>query len=194
MFVVLVSSLAAPHQVHAAACAAGVTTLEVSSSSDVQSLRAALNCTGGAVIDVAWHGAVAVSDTFYVPDGSNLTVTGFSSGSALDGGSGPTATIDGGHRTPSGFFRLYNNSVLSLSNLVLDGGYSTSHGGAVGAYDEDIAPPGAIVNIVDVVDCTFYNNTAEASGESGVARILAMPSVGSYDGGTTSSSSASITI
>lgn len=151
-FVALVSSLAAP-PVESAACAAGVTSLEVYSSSDLQDLRAALDCTGGGRFDVAWFGTVAVDDTFYVPDGSDLTVTGSISNS----------TLDGGHRTPSGFFRLYNNSALSLNNLVLVGGYSTSHGGAVSAWGEGVSP-GPIANTINIVDCTFRNNIAE-SGE-----------------------------
>lgn len=168
ILILLVSSRVAP-QVESAACAAGIITLEISSSSDLENLHSVLDCTGGGVFDVSWYGTVAVNDTLYVPDGSDLTVTGFSSRSTLDEGSNPTATIDGGHRTPFGFFCLYNNSALTLNNLVLDGGYSTSNGGAVGALEEDL-DPGPIARFVNIVDCTLHNNTAESFGEGFVAR------------------------
>lgn len=129
------------------------------SSSDLQDLRSALNCTGAGQFDVVWFGTVAVDDTFYVPDGSDLAVTGFSSSS----------TLDGGHRTPFGFFRLHNNSALSLNNLVLNGGYSASYGGAVSAWGEGLAP-GPISNTINIVDCTFRDNTAETFGEIWFAR------------------------
>lgn len=159
-FFVLCSSLVAL-RVESAVCAAGVTTAEVASISDVLNLRSALNCTGGGVFDVAWYGTVAVNDTFYVPDGTDMTVTGYSSSSALDQDAGPTATVEGGYRTSFGLFRLSNNSVLSLNNLVLNGGYSTDVGGAIAAL-------GASINIVD---CTFRGNKADA-GENDFVLVV----------------------
>lgn len=141
------------------------TQMDVNSTADAEALVEALDCTGGGVFKVAWHGSVATNQTFHVTEGVSLTITGKqTSMSALDGHEGK-ATIAGDNITSqSGIFSISAASTLTLDNLVVQGGKpAIDYGG--GAVD---AQGSADANTtVNVIDCLFTHNTGNSSGARG---------------------------
>lgn len=154
------------------ATAGGVNEVEVWSASDAQGLLDLLAYYRGGAIDVTWHGRVSVNDTFYVLDGTFLTVTGVhdASSSSTSIGSGDenvaddstagAAVIDGGYNTSFGVFCVHNGSTLSLDNMVLEKGHSVQGGAALSAGVEvfDAASPWVPENTVNVNYCIFQDN------------------------------------
>ncbi|CAB1102169.1 unnamed protein product [Ectocarpus sp. CCAP 1310/34] len=137
--------------VESAACAAGVVQADVTSAADAEALVSMLSCTGGGVFDVQWTGSVPIAEPFNVSGGSSLTVTGASS-SVLDDNSSGVAVVDG--QGNDGIFDVSGASTLSLNNLILAGGNSSTDGGAIHVTGADVF----------VTDCGFQNNSATGYG------------------------------
>lgn len=135
--------------VESAACAAGIIQADVTSAADAEGLVSILSCTGGGVFDVQWTGSVPIAEPFNVSGGSSLTVTGAPS-SVLDGNSSGVAVVDG--QGNDGIFDVSGASTLSLNNLMLAGGNSSTDGGAIHVTGADVF----------VTDCGFQNNSATA--------------------------------
>ena len=131
-------------------CPAGTISMNVATISELQTLMTAIKCTGEGVFNVTWIGRVPLVEAIDLRDGKNLTVTG--SISALADFS--SAVIDAGGAT--GIFTVYNESMLSLNSLVLQGGSSTN-GTAVDAR---------LSSSVIVHDCVFTNFVATNGGET----------------------------
>ena len=131
-------------------CPPGTVSMNVATTSELQTLMTTMNCTGEGVFNVTWIGRVPLVEAIDLRDGKNLTVTG--SISALADFS--SAVIDAGRAT--GIFTVRDRSALSLNSLVLEGGASTN-GAAVDARSSS----SVIVN-----DCVFTNNIANNGGET----------------------------
>ena len=131
-------------------CPAVTISMNVATTSELQTLMTTINCTGEGAFNVTWIGSVSLSEAIKIRDEKHLTVTG--STSALTNFS--IAAIDAGGTT--GIFTVYNGSTLSLNNLVLEAGKATN-GGAVDARS---------LSSVIVDDCVFTNNIATKGGEA----------------------------
>ena len=131
-------------------CPAGTISMNVASTSELQTLMTTINCTGEGVFNVTWIGRVSLVEVIEVREEKNLTVTG--STSALSDFS--SAAIDAGGAT--GIFTVYSGSTLSLNSLMLEGG-NVTNGAAVDARSSSSV-------IVD--DCVFVNNIATNGGET----------------------------
>lgn len=130
-----------------------VTTVELTSTSGVKPLIDALNCTGPGVFSVTLDGRLQIEDIIEMSDQKYVTVAG-SAENVLDSSSDASlyAEIDAGHTT--GIFLVSNGSTLNMSNLVIEGGYSTD-GGAVAVTSS---------SFLKVFDCIFTNNRASSAG------------------------------
>lgn len=141
-------------------CPTGTTSMEVATTSDLQSMMNTINCTGKGTFNVTWIGTVPLGQTIEVCEEKQLTVTGSTSTESTSAGSTstvadvPSAVIDAGRTT--GIFRVCDGSTLRLNRLVLEGGASTS-GAAVNASS---------FSSVIVDNCTFTNNSATDGGET----------------------------
>ena len=131
-------------------CPAGTMSIDVATTSELQTLMKTINCTGEGVFNVTWIGRVSLLETIEVRQNKRLTVTG--STSALADFS--TAVIDAGRTT--GMFTVYDGSSLILNRLLLEGGTS-ANGAAVDARSS---------SSVSVDDCVFTNNVATKGGET----------------------------
>ena len=134
-----------------APCSYHPVAVNVNSTSGVQGLINEINCTGEGVFDVTWYDTVQIEQTIAVSDQKSVTVTGSNSPTASTGESDPdepVATIDGGNTT--GLFRVSDGSILTLNNVVLNGGYSEDNGGAVTVS----------FGSLNVFGCAFANNQA----------------------------------
>ena len=133
-----------------------------SAAADAQFLVDALKCTGSGEFNVTWHGSVPLKQTLNVTEGISLTVTGTDSSRFSKDGYGDTATIDGGSITSqTGIFHVSGASTLTLDNLVLQGGKSTTVGGGGGveAHGHDHGHP-----TVNAIDSSFIRNNGSIAG------------------------------
>lgn len=133
-----------------APCPAGAVAMDVGSTTDLQKLTTALNCSGEGAFDVTWIGRLPLRQRIDLSGNKNLTITG--SSTLLTGR--PGAEIDAGNST--GLFLVSGGSTLRLHNLVLKGG-SSDDGGVV-----DVRASSS----VHVVDCSFTNNNASTGGDT----------------------------
>ena len=131
-------------------CPAGTISMNVATRSELQTLMAAMNCTGEGVLNITWIGRVSLVEAIEIREEKTLTVTALIS--ALTDFS--SAAINAGGTT--GIFTVYNGSTLSLNGLVLEGG-SFTNGAAIDARSSSSV-------IVD--DCVFSNNIATNGGET----------------------------
>ena len=131
-------------------CPAGTISMDVATSSELQTLMTTINCTGEGVFNVTWIGRVPLVEAIEVREEKKLTITGSTSALA----DGLSAVIDAGRTT--GIFTVHDKSTLSLNRLVLERGTSTN-GAAVDARSSSSV-------IVD--DCVFTNNHATNGGET----------------------------
>lgn len=134
----------------AAPCPAGTVSMEVATTAELQTMITAINCTGEGMFDVTWIGSVPLLQTIEVCGKKQLTVTG-STSTPLNL---PSAAIDAGSTT--GIFIVCNGSTLSLNNVLLEGGISSS-GAAIDAR---------VSSSVYLTDCGFTNNNATTGGET----------------------------
>ncbi|CAM9198733.1 unnamed protein product [Ectocarpus sp. 8 AP-2014] len=171
----------------AACSSSGHVYMDVSTPDEAQELVCALNGTGGGVFYVSWRGRVAINETFFVPKGSSLIVTGASGaspggGNALDvidaegtttifsvvGDGDPASSFP---RTPAGDSRFrYGAPSLTLVNMVLTGGMHPFHPGR-----QDDGGGGAIRALgagVSTYNCTFRNNSSTGLTNGGGAIYL----------------------
>lgn len=140
------------------------TARDVTSTADAQNLADDLNCTGEGEFNVIWYGNVAISQTFYVSDGISLNVTGKNSSIlSLDGDEGRGTIVGDGITSETGIFFVSGSSTLTLSNLVLQGGNSTTEYGSGAVEAQGSADANQTVNLID---CLFTNNTGFSSGVS----------------------------
>lgn len=150
--------------------AAGVANeFAVESSSDAAALQTLLDTCVGGVFDVTWQGRVPLEGYFTVENGTILNITGVAAGSSSsaglssDGGGdadvpAPTAVIEGTFSNSS--FYVFSEGTLTLNNLVLENDpeqRSLAYGGAIYASTTYLGDNSSVVNIID---CTFQNNTA----------------------------------
>ena len=138
-----------------APCSSDPVAVNVNSTSGVQGLINEINCTGEGFFDVTWYGTVQIEQTIVVSDQKSVTITGSNSPTASTGESDPdepVATIDGGNTTE--LFWVSDGSILTLNNLVLNGGYSESNGGGVTVSSGSL----------NVFGCAFANNQALSFG------------------------------
>ena len=126
--------------VESATCGSETFVRDVTTRDDVETLREAMDCTGGIFV-VTWS-SVSIDKRIEVSHGNNLTVTGTND-----------AEIDA--EGTDGIF-LVSNGLLTLSQLVLRGGNAAGTGGAISAVENSTV-------IVD--DCNFVDNTASFSGD-----------------------------
>lgn len=163
-----------------AACPSDVVHMYVSTPDEAQKLVSALNCTGGGIFDVTWTGRVPISETFVVPNGSSLTITGAAGASPVGGNDVDVIDAEGtthifsvmggreyfkpstwtlyGSHTHTSFFSTSGD--LNLANLVLTGGQERGEllGGWGGGAIE------ASGSAVKIYNCTFRNNTSLGTG------------------------------
>ena len=144
--------------------------MEVKSESDAENLRATLWSCAGGVFDVTWHGRV-VDASFSLVNGTNLSITG-----AVDPSSSAQPSSDVGFANDSAptiteysggsIFYVGDNSTLTLESMVLEGAglESSSYSRAIRAITHATTEP---INpaTVNVVDCTFRNNTGYNEGD-----------------------------
>lgn len=138
------------------------THMDVHSAADAQTLVEALSCTGGGEFYVTWHGSVETTETFSVTEGVSLTVAGAKTSTLTLEGGVRTATIVGYNITSkTGIFSVSGASTLTLDNLVLLGGNSTTEvgAGAVEARGEASGTP-----TLNVIDCLFLYNIGTDAG------------------------------
>lgn len=115
----------------------------ISDEDEALRLASAIGCSGG-IFTVTWVGAIEISEPFVISEGTSLTINGEGDGSSLDGAGtvGPLILVEG------------VSSELTLRNVEITKG-SARDGGAISALTS------AKVNIMD---CTFSDNDASASG------------------------------
>lgn len=116
-------------------------TTSVESSEDAAQLASDLQLCAGEDFDVAWRGAVTVSQSLELANGTSLTITGFEE-----------AIADGGGSVSSIF--VVDGADLHVKGMSLTGGGGVE-GGVVRAQG------GATVTLVD---CDVYGNTVSAKG------------------------------
>ena len=114
---------------------------------DAKSLAEVLLCEGPASFMVSWHGDVILSRTLSVSNGSTLNVTGSSGNTDAD--TGAVVTSDGTLL----LFEVDLGSTVSLTGLTLAGG------------DGALRVTGG--SFLDVIDCTFTNNSRTSSNQGG---------------------------
>ena len=131
-------------------CPADTVSMNVATTSELQTLMTTINCTGEGVFNVTWIGRVSLVGAIELREHKKLTITG-STSAPTDFSS---AAIDAGGAT--GMFTVYNGSTLSLNSLMLEGGHVTN-GAAIDARSSSSV-------IVD--DCVFANNVATNGGET----------------------------
>lgn len=156
-------------------CPASSVTMIVSTPFQLETFIDSISCAGEGVFEVSWRGILPVQESINVFDGKNLTVTGVDfSGAAshddtynssilgLDSLSASSndityddlhGGIDAGNTT--GIFSVSNGSTLSLSNMLLKGGYAANGGGVKVASSSSVYAFG----------CAFVNNSATTGGE-----------------------------
>ena len=137
-----------------APCSSDPVAVNVNSTSGVQGLINEIS-TGEGFFDVTWYDSVQIEQAIVVPAQKSVTITGSNSPTASTGESEPNepvATIDGGNTT--GLFRVSDGSILTLNNVVLNGGYSEDNGGAVTVS----------FGSLNVFGCAFANNQALSNG------------------------------
>ena len=136
---------------HAAPCPAIVEELMVvANTSDAEALAEALTCDGPGMFAVSWNGAVMLSRTLLVTNGTTLNVTG-SSESTGDGTNGDGAVIHSDGTVL--LFDIDLDSTVLLTGLTLSGG-----GGALRV---------AGGSSVEVIDCSFIHNNRTSSDLGG---------------------------
>eukprot|EP00904_Undaria_pinnatifida_P012520 jgi/Undpi1/8399/HiC_scaffold_25.g10867.m1 len=155
-------------------CPASSVTMIVSTPFQLETFIDSISCAGEGVFEVSWRGILPVQESINVFDGKNLTVTGVDfSGAAshddtynssilgLDSLSASSndityddlhGGIDAGNTT--GIFSVSNGSTLSLSNMLLKGGYAANGGGVKVASSSSVYAFG----------CAFVNNSATTGG------------------------------
>lgn len=127
---------------HAAVCDPQAVAMTVEDEAGALELAAALECSQG-IFDVTWVGAVELGVPLAVNLGNALAISGVGNASVL------------GNDVALGLIYVEGStSALTLQNVEVRGGASAD-GGAVKAND------GAVVQIVD---CTFVENTFTGSG------------------------------
>lgn len=138
----------------------------VESSAQAQDLAAAVNCSGGS-FEVEWRGAVSVTETIYVADGTVLSVTGDDA----------SAVVDGNSTT-----RLFTvvNATLHVSGVNISFGASIV-GGAVAAAGSSLT----------FNRTNFVGNSATA-GSGGAVYVSNGSSVTCVGGGTFAHNSAAL--
>lgn len=136
----------------AAACPSDTVSKDVATTSDLQGLTDAMDCTGEGHYNVTWYGNISIDLTIEVFGGKTVTITG--NGVAVDEFHGISAAADAGGSAR--IFSVSDGSTLKLNHLVLDGG-NEDEGGAVAVRD---------YSYLHVAGCIFVNNSAEAGGET----------------------------
>ncbi|CAM9418710.1 unnamed protein product, partial [Laminaria digitata] len=122
--------------------------VNITSTTDVQNLTDALDCTGEGSFDITWYPSVTIVQRIEVSNKKSVTVTGIDLPSIrgkLADDNGADAIAD----AAAGLFSVTNGSTLSLNNLVLEGGKS-EYGGAVEVHSS---------SSLFVFGCSFANNT-----------------------------------
>lgn len=136
----------------AAACSSDTVSMDVATTSDLQSLTDAMDCTGEGYYNVTWYGKIQIDLTIEVFGQKTVTVTGY--GAAFDDIHDLGAAADAGGSAR--IFSVSNGSTLKLNHLALDGG-DEDEGGAVAVRDH---------SYLHVLGCIFVNNSASAGGET----------------------------
>lgn len=136
-----------------APCPSDTVSVQLTSTSGVKPLTEALNCSGAGVFSVTLDGRLQIEEIIEISDLKFVTVAG-SAESVLDRSSDASlyAEIDAGHTT--GIFLVSNGSSLNISNLIIEGGYSTD-GGAVAVTSS---------SSLNLFDCIFTSNRASSAG------------------------------
>lgn len=124
--------------------------MDVGSTTDLQRMTNAINCTGEGAFDVTWNGTVPIDQRIELSDKKNLTITG--SVTLVTGR--PGAVIYARNKT--GLFSVSGGSTLKLQNLVLKGGSSEEGGGVYMRSSSSVY----------VVGCSFIDNNASTGGET----------------------------
>lgn len=152
-----------PSGARSADCSITTLRVNVTSAEEVLNLVDELNCTGAGNFDVYWSGSIVISQSFNLPNGGSLSITGASRISALEDGSSVDEAfvdvIDANDVT--GMFVLTGGSTLSCNNLVLTRGRrDLANGGAINADSVNVT----MENIIGLSDCKFLDNHAFGRG------------------------------
>lgn len=126
----------------------------VASSADALSLRQNLTRCAGDEFEVEWHGAIVISESLELSNGTSLKVTG---------GGHYSSVVDGDGGVP---LFVVNSSTLHLEGLALTGGDGVI-GGVVAARGNAS---------VTLTECDVFGNKASSkggeSGELGLVVVL----------------------
>lgn len=138
-------------------CSPGIVSLSVTTAAGLQDFRDAMNCSGEGFFHVAWNSSLLIEERIEVTGFKTVRVTGTGHQTASNGlpGSGDAgAAISGGSTT--GIFLVSKWSKLTISNLVLEEGYSDDEG-AIAVHSS---------SFLQVSGCTFTNNKASIGGKN----------------------------
>lgn len=132
-----------------ATCPSGIVTLDVKTSSDVQTVINEVNCTGPGNFNITWHSSLQIEQRIDVFNHKNITVNGSGHPRIR------AAPMDANDvESSNGLFSVSDESILRLSHLTLDGG-NASFGGAVSMSSS---------SSLFLVGCTFASNHASEHG------------------------------
>ena len=135
-----------PLLLQASPCPAIVEEMVVSTTLEADNLAEALLCDGPAMLAVSWHGAVTLSRTLFVSNGSTLNVT--VSSERTDGADTEGAAVISDD-TNLLLFDVGLGSALSMIGLTFSGG-----DGALRVTGE---------SSIEVIDCIFTHNNRNSS-------------------------------
>ena len=135
-----------------------IISVDVASSNDLVIFMDNIKKDEKRVFNVTWYGRQQVGERITVSSGTNVTITGVTLP-----GADPAVANDAGIAT--GMFFVHGGSILSLRNLMLDGG-DAEDGAAISVVEN---------GVVNVFDCAFTNNIASNGGDTAHGYIVAIP-------------------
>ena len=121
--------------------AAQTTPIRVDDTTDLGTLRAAVNCTDGGTVEVNWAGVVTLDSPVSVADGTFLSITGEDDLAEAHG--------DVAKNSGTRLFEASAGGGLILTQMKMSGG-SADEGGAISSY----------LATVTIVSCVFDGNFA----------------------------------
>ena len=154
------SAISSIRSAEAVQCPSSTIAVNLTTAADLQDLRHAINCSGRGEFYVAWRSSLLINQTIEITEYKNVRVVGY--GLPIISYGLPNNNDDDDDNddednyaeSTAGMFLVSHGSTLSISSLVLDGGYSDK-GGAVAVHSS---------SILYVLGCAFTNNTAKFGG------------------------------
>ena len=137
--------------VESALCLSGGVAINVTSTTDVESLVSELSCTGPGDFYVAWYSNLTLGQKIEVSNMKSVSVTGYGF-PTIRGGVDEANDL----QTGGGIFSVSYGSTLRISHLNLDGG-EAENGGALELLNS---------SSLYIFDCSFTSNQASRGGET----------------------------